>query len=108
MAKVVLRLVTEQEAASGVKVKERAKPVSQQTLAESVDAIALHRVRNDPSVGVGVKTNELYTPEEVAGLLRCHPASVRRWLGAGLLSGFKSIGGWKIRGSTILRLIDGV
>ena len=38
-------------------------------------------------------SNKLYTPDEVAELLRVHPATVRRWIGSGQVHAIRLPGG---------------
>ena len=106
----IIRVVTEQEAQTGVKARERPKRPIDQTLQESCDTISLARLRGTPGAGYGVKASEFYTPDQIADLLHCHPATVRRWLGTGKLAGFKTFGGseWRVKGVVVLRMIDGL
>jgi excisionase family DNA binding protein len=49
--------------------------------------------------------DRLYTSDEVAGLLRVHPATVRRWIGAGQMNAIRLPGGkYRITETEIDRL----
>ncbi len=56
-------------------------------------------------------TEELFTVREVAQRLKVHEETVRRWLGAGDLKGYRPGGkktGWRIAASDLERYIAGV
>jgi len=55
-------------------------------------------------------TEELFTVREVAERLKVHEETVRRWLGAGELKGYRPGGkktGWRIAASDLDRFIKG-
>jgi excisionase family DNA binding protein len=51
---------------------------------------------------------ELLTVEEVAGRLKVHPETVRRWLREGRLDGYRISrkGGWRVRPESITRMLE--
>lgn len=49
---------------------------------------------------------KIYTTDEVADLLRIDPATVRRWVAAGRLGGFKAGRNWRVTEEDLQRFIQ--
>lgn len=49
--------------------------------------------------------NQVFTPDEVAEILKIHPQTIRKWINEGKIRGFKVGAHWRVTGQQITDFI---